>query len=74
MDVAIPTATYLSIGRSGLLWFYVAALVPGRLNIYFRIAYKFKDCIESIFVVLHYIYNLRIGLNQYSWYWIKYKI
>ena len=47
MDVAIPTATYLhvSIGRSGLLWFYMAALVPGR----------FKDCIESIFVVLHYI-------------------
>ena len=25
----------------------MAALVPGRLNIYFRIAYKFKDYIES---------------------------
>ena len=34
-----------------LLWFYMAAFIPGRLNIYFRIAYKFKDCIESISVV-----------------------
>ena len=27
--------------------FYMTVVVPGRLNIYFRIAHKFKDYIES---------------------------
>ena len=33
--------------------FYMVALVPGRLNIHFGIAHKFKAWIESVFVVLH---------------------
>ena len=60
-------------GRTGhIIIFRMLLLVFVR--IYFRITNKFKDWIESIFVVLHYIQNLRIALNQCSWYCIACKI